>query len=43
MAFSIEPGIYIPNKFGMRIEDIVVMTEDGPEILNKFSKEIIIK
>jgi Xaa-Pro aminopeptidase len=27
----------------MRIEDIVVMTEDGPEILNKFSKEIIIK
>src|SRR6056297_445017 len=43
MAFSIEPGIYIPNKFGMRIEDIVVMTEEEPEILNKFSKEIIIK
>jgi len=43
MAFSIEPGIYIPNKFGMRIEDIVVMTKEGPEILNKFSKDIIIK
>jgi len=43
MAFSIEPGIYIPNKFGMRIEDIVVMTEEGPEILNKFTKDIIIK
>ncbi|MFW5890880.1 MAG: hypothetical protein ACOCUI_01520 [bacterium] len=38
-----EPGIYIPNKFGMRIEDIVVMTEEGPEVLNKFTKDIIIK
>lgn len=43
MAFSIEPGIYIPNKFGMRIEDIVVIGENGPEILNKSTKEIIIK
>lgn len=43
MAFSIEPGIYIPNKFGIRIEDIVVISENGPEILNKATKEIIIK
>jgi Xaa-Pro aminopeptidase len=43
MAFSVEPGIYIPNKFGMRIEDIVVISEKGTEVLNKFTKDIIIK
>ena len=42
MAFSIEPGIYIAGDFGMRIEDIVMSTETGNEILNKSSKEIII-
>ncbi|SHJ54818.1 M24 family metallopeptidase [Paramaledivibacter caminithermalis] len=42
MAFSIEPGIYIPGKFGMRIEDIVVISEKGVEILNKAPKEIIV-
>lgn len=34
MAFSIEPGIYVPGKWGMRIEDIVRMTADGIETLN---------
>jgi Xaa-Pro aminopeptidase len=34
-AFSIEPGIYIPGRFGMRIEDILVVTPHGPERLNK--------
>lgn len=33
MVFSIEPGIYIPNEFGIRIEDVVVITQDGCEIL----------
>jgi len=42
MAFSIEPGIYMQNKFGMRIEDIVVIGADGPEVLNSFTKEIIL-
>jgi len=42
MAFSIEPGIYLAGKFGMRIENIVVATAGGHEILNKSSKEIII-
>lgn len=40
MVFSIEPGIYIAGKFGMRIENIVAVTENGNEILNKATKEI---
>jgi Xaa-Pro dipeptidase len=42
MAFSIEPGIYIAGDVGMRVENIVMATEDGNEILNHSSKEIII-
>ena len=33
-AFSIEPGVYFPGRFGMRLEDIVVATATGPESLN---------
>jgi len=33
-AFSIEPGIYMPGRWGMRLEDIVVATEAGPDSLN---------
>jgi Xaa-Pro dipeptidase len=42
MAFSVEPGIYIAGRFGMRVEDIVLVTENGKEVLNKFTKDIII-
>lgn len=42
MAFSIEPGIYIPGEFGMRVEDIVVVNGDGRIILNKAPKEMTI-
>lgn len=34
-AFSVEPGIYVPDTWGARIEDIVVVTEDGPRALNQ--------
>lgn len=40
MCFSIEPGIYLPGKWGVRIEDLVVVTEDGVEVLNAYTKEL---
>jgi len=40
MCFSIEPGIYLPGKFGVRIEDIVVATSDGGRRLNHTSHEL---
>lgn len=40
MVFSIEPGIYLPGEFGVRIEDLILITETGCEVLNKASKEL---
>ena len=40
MAFSIEPGIYLPDRWGMRIEDIVVVTDTGVERLNRSSRKL---
>ena len=42
MAFSIEPGIYLPGKFGVRIENIVIIGKDGPEAINKANKELVV-
>ena len=39
---SAEPGIYLPGKFGVRIEDVVVIREDGCEVLTKSPKELIV-
>ncbi|WP_426348180.1 M24 family metallopeptidase [Alloiococcus sp. CFN-8] len=40
MIFSIEPGIYLPQDFGVRIEDLVLVTEEGAEVLNSTSKDL---
>ena len=41
MAFSVEPGIYLPGRCGARIEDIVVCTDDGVRVLNNGSRELV--
>ncbi|GGS67419.1 aminopeptidase P family protein [Streptomyces cinerochromogenes] len=42
MCFSVEPGIYLPGRFGVRIEDIVTVTEDGGRRLNNTTREMVI-
>ena len=40
MVFSIEPGIYLQGKFGVRLEEIVILRNDGPEILSELSRNL---
>ncbi|RSM37484.1 aminopeptidase P family protein [Amycolatopsis balhimycina DSM 5908] len=42
MAFSVEPGIYQPGRWGARIEDIVIVTEDGVESVNNQPHELVV-
>jgi len=41
-AFSIEPGIYVPGRFGFRLEDIVVATDAGPDLLNQSDRHLVV-
>lgn len=41
-AFSVEPGIYVPGKWGMRLEDIVVATDAGPVSVNNANHELVV-
>ena len=41
-AFSIEPGVYLPGKFGLRLEDIVVATDAGPDRLNRAPRDLAV-
>ena len=41
MVFTVEPGIYLPDQFGVRIEDDVVVTATGVEVITTFTKELM--
>ncbi len=41
-CFSIEPGIYLPGEVGVRIEDLVIVTEDGCEVMNAYPKQLTV-
>ena len=42
MTFSVEPGVYLPDRFGLRIEDIVAVTSDGVERLNRVDRDLVV-
>ena len=42
MVFSIEPGIYLPGRFGIRLEDIVILRPDGPQILSELPRDLYV-
>ena len=42
MVYTIEPGIYVPDVGGVRIEDDVFVTKDGAETLTQYPKELTI-
>jgi Xaa-Pro dipeptidase len=41
-AYSVEPGIYIPGKWGMRLEDIVVVAATGPQPVNHTNHHLVV-
>jgi Xaa-Pro aminopeptidase len=42
MAVTVEPGIYLENKFGVRIEDSIIINDGKPMVLNKFTKDLLV-
>jgi len=42
MVFTVEPGIYLPDWGGVRLEDMVLVREDGVEVLSRASKQPVV-
>jgi Xaa-Pro aminopeptidase len=42
MVFTIEPGIYLPDKGGVRIEDVVRVSQSGCEVMTRYPKELLV-
>lgn len=42
MAVTVEPGIYLAGKFGVRIEDSIIVTAGKPKVLNRYTKELVV-
>ncbi|MGK2930247.1 MAG: M24 family metallopeptidase, partial [Acidimicrobiales bacterium] len=41
-AFSVEPGVYLPDRWGIRLEDIVVATDEGPVACNSADHALVV-
>ena len=42
MLLTVEPGIYLPERGGVRIEDVVLVTENGCEVLYQMPKQLLL-
>lgn len=42
MVFSIEPGIYLSGRFGIRLEEVVIVRADGPEVLSELPRDVFV-
>jgi Xaa-Pro aminopeptidase len=42
MVLTVEPGVYIPDLWGVRIEDMILVKEEGCEVLTKVSKDFTV-
>jgi Xaa-Pro aminopeptidase len=40
-AVTVEPGVYLPGELGVRIEDLVIVTDDEPDVLTGFPKDLV--